>query len=210
MLRLARDPGTRLVESGEQLLEVIVEWLARWEQKLQGTSPAAFGLWDEVAKNRHRPKVEEKMSDAVAIHLQDDLRDRLVLVNREVVIRRGEKPGGVGERTDIHVDAPRGQDADPTGTIRITIEVKGCWNPGLGSAMESQLRDRYLADNECRHGLYLVGWYVCPQWDPDDPRRAATPAVSLAEIRAQLAGQAVALSQGDLVIRAVAVNTALR
>jgi hypothetical protein len=53
----------------------------------------AFGLWDEVSRDKHRPKSEEKMSDALAAFLKRDLPGRGVVVNREVVIRPGEKPG---------------------------------------------------------------------------------------------------------------------
>ena len=31
--------------------------------------------------------------------------------------------------------------------------------------METQLRDRYLAGVSSRHGIYLVGWFLCDRWD---------------------------------------------
>ena len=49
-------------------------------------------------------------------------------------------------------------------------EVKGCWNRELKHAMKTQLVDRYLKDNQCQHGLYLIGWFNCEQWDNKDRR----------------------------------------
>jgi len=37
--------------------------------------------------------------------------------------------------------------------------------------MQSQLVERYLADNQCQHGLYLVGYYYCDSWDDEDYRK---------------------------------------
>ena len=49
--------------------------------------------------------------------------------------------------------------------ISVIIEIKGCWNETLGSAMQTQLAERYLRDNQCQYGLYVVGWFNCNQWD---------------------------------------------
>jgi len=102
VLALARDLSLRRVENGTQLLEVLVESLARLEQKLQGETPAAIDIWNEVARGKFRPRDENSLSDYVKRHLEADLRDRLVIVNREVEIRRSLGPGS-GERTDLHV-----------------------------------------------------------------------------------------------------------
>lgn len=211
LLHLARDPSSRLVESGEQLQDVVLESLQRWEQKLQGTPPAAFRLWDEITKHLHRPKIEDKLSDEVTIHLTEDLRERGIVANREVVIRRGEKPGGKGERTDIHVNAVRhGERPDTFDLITVIIETKGCWNDELETAMQTQLRDRYLKDNRCQHGLYLVGWFVCPQWDASDRRRSDVPGMTLKDARHHFDDQARAISQDGVVLRAFVANAALR
>jgi len=211
LLALARDPQGRLVESGEQLLEVVIESLRRWEEKLQGTPPAAFGLWDQVGKDQHRPKDEGYLADAAVIHLQEDLRERGIVLNREVVIRRGEKPGGRGERTDIQVTATvRGKCPGTHDILALTIEAKGCWNADLDSAMQTQLRDRYLKDTECRHGLYLVGWYACPQWDKRDARGSRAPKESLDAARRRFDAQAQSLSANGVMIRVVVLKTALR
>jgi hypothetical protein len=107
----------------------------------------------------YKPKDENSFSDFVAVHLDEDLRQKGIIVNREVRIHRGE-------RTDIHVNAvvliPQEGGYD---SVSVIIEVKGCWNLDHDHAMKTQLVDRYLRDNRCQHGLYLVGWFNCEQWD---------------------------------------------
>ena len=120
-------------------------------------------------------------SDYVTIHLREDLGRRGVIVNREVEIRNGEG-SGKGERTDIHVDvsvqSSRGKVRDCVSSI---IEVKGCWHTDLNTAMKTQLVDRYLRDNRCQHGLYLVGWFNCDQWDDEDYRKKRCQKAALAK-----------------------------
>jgi hypothetical protein len=115
VLDLIAKRGTRLVQNGDQLLEVVIESLHRLEAKLQGETPAAPDLWNKRDDGSFRPNDEEGFSDYVKRHLQEDLEGRGVVVNREVVIRRGEGPGR-GERTDVHVNAvmddPRTEESD--------------------------------------------------------------------------------------------------
>ena len=89
-------------------------------------------------------------------------------------------------------------------------EAKGCWNSELDTAMEDQLVSRYLDNPTCRHGLYLVGWFNCEQWDKTDPRRARAPRYGLEEARERFAQQAKVLSERGPHVRAVVVNAALR
>jgi hypothetical protein len=131
-------------------------------------------------------------------------------VNREVEIRHGQG-SGQGERTDIHVDAVvRGPGGEVYDSVLAIIEVKGCWNDKLDQAMRTQLADRYLQDNRCQHGLYLVGWFNCDQWDNSDDRKRQAPKFSIDEAQQQFDAQAVDLSQHDLQVKAVILNTALR
>jgi len=210
ILKLASHERGRLVEGGSQLLDVLLESLKRLESKLQGETPAAIDLWDEVAKNVHKPKDENRLSDYAKRHLDEDLRQRGIVVNREVQIRRGEG-SGVGERTDIHVDAVvRDSQGGLHDSITVIIEVKGCWNPGLNHAMKTQLVDRYLKDNRCQHGLYLIGWFNCDQWDDDDRRKGQAPDLDIDEAQERFAAQAADLSRQGLQIRAIVINAALR
>jgi len=165
----------------------VLESLRRYHDDLHGENPSNIFLWDQQRqKGTWCPKEENAVSDHIAQHLDRDLRQRGVVVNREVVIRR--KPG---QRTDIHVDAVDGQER-----LKVIIEVKGCWNPQVATAMQDQLKDRYLRENECSDGIYLVAWFDCPSWDPDD-RRCADAAAwcsSIEEARKQLGVQARDLS----------------
>jgi hypothetical protein len=89
---LTTNRAVRLVQNGGQLLEVVAESPMRLEAKLQGETPAAPDVWNEC-EGSYRPKDEEAFSDYVKRHLDDDLGRRGVVVNREVVIRRGEGSG---------------------------------------------------------------------------------------------------------------------
>ncbi len=130
-----------------------------------------------------------------------------LIINREVEIHRGE-------RTDIHVDAVvRGSNGKIYDSVSVIIEVKGCWytkDNVLDTAMRTQLVDRYLRDNRCQHGLYLVGWFNCDQWDDDDYRKKGCPKCSIGEAQKEFDAQADKLSQQGTRIKAFVMNTALR
>lgn len=209
---LAGDREARLVEGGDQLLEVIMESLGRYQQRLRGETPASFMLWDRQAAGDFRPKEEERLSDALKLHLADDLARRGVVANREVVIRGGTG-GKAGERTDIHVDAvTRGTRPGVFDRVTVVVEVKGCWNRGVLTAMRDQLRDRYLGEGDCRHGLYVVGWFPVGQWDPGDYRRAVARRQlppTLDEARSHFVAQAEGLSGGGRRVGAMVLDCSL-
>ena len=140
----------------------------------------------------------------VARNLEPELEKRGIVVAREVQTRRGE-------RTDVYVTALiPGLAGGTFEQIRVIIEAKGCWHRELKTAMETQLVDRYLKEYECNHGIYLVGWYVCDQWDEDDRRKIDTPKWSVQEARQFFEEQAAKLSASNPTIQAVVLNTALR
>jgi hypothetical protein len=199
----------------EELLLVLQESLGRFEAELQGETALAFTLWDERTPRVYRPKEEERFADVIKQHLVRDLRDRGVIAHREVEIRVRHGRGGLaGERTDIHVDVaePHSVESRPV-RIRAIIEVKGCWHREVLTAMETQLRNRYLRDNDCRHGLYVVGWFLCPQWDTNDSRRAEAlrhMPPKIEEANATFEAQARGLSTGGVTLRSVLINASLR
>ena len=78
------------------------------------------------------------------------------------------------------------------------------------TAMGTQLVGRHLKDNQCQHGIYLVGWYTCDQWDNNDSRKRQTPEWPLEKAQHFFETQAHDLSGGELSIRSVVVNGALR
>jgi hypothetical protein len=201
--KLAENSRNRLVQNGNQLLEVLVESLKRLEQKLHSETPAVRFIWDYNNKTKkYRPIDENSFSDYVKIHLQEELNKLGIIVNREVQIHRGE-------RTDIHVDTIVKSKSESE-KITVIIEVKGCWNSELKHAMESQLVDRYLKNNYCRHGLYLVGWFYCDQWDDEDSRKQKTPRMNLDEAQDQFHKQASDISQNGVKIRAFVMNAELK
>lgn len=209
ILRITHDRNSRLVNSGEQLVQAIIESLQRLQRKLHGETPAAIDLWNEVSAGVYRPKDENRLSDYVKRHLEDDLKNRGVISNREVEIRRGEGDFQ-GQNTDIHVDAiSKDPDSETYDRITVIIETKGCWNRELESAMETQLKNRYLKDNACRFGLYLVGWFNCSQWDSDDRRQAQAPRLTRTEAQKKFNDQSLMLSDHSVTLKAFVLDAAL-
>jgi len=220
LITIMQNADSRFVRSGADLLEFLIESLKRLEDKLQGVTPAAIDLWNEVVRdvaaiagNRQpvfRPKNELALSDYLKRHLESELNDRGILVNREVEIRR-PLGGAPGERTDIHVAvAVPSPDPQVMKTVTAIVEVKGIWNVDVAQAMETQLAGRYLNETGVEHGLYVVGWYACPQWDLEDYRSKRNPYSSIAEAKERLDAQARTLSNQDRDIRAFVINAALR
>jgi hypothetical protein len=210
VLAIASSEQRRLVQSGEQLLNILMESLQRLEKKLQGETPQAVFLWDQIRKGVYQPKEENLFSDYVKSYLDEDLWQGGIIVNREVEIRRGEGSNR-GERTDIHVDViVKGVRGEERERLMAIIEAKGCWNKDLNHAMKTQLVDRYLRDNPCQYGLYLVGWFNCNQWDDNDYKKGQAPKLSIEEARKQFDTQAEELSQSGVRVKAFVMNTTLR
>ena len=213
LLGLAKDRRNRLVSSGGELKSIILESLGRYQQDLHGENPARKFLWDEQRpRGTWWPKDENTVSDHIAQYLDRDLTQRGVVVNLEVVIRR--KDGDArGQRTDIHVDAvSQRSSGGEHERLRVIIEVKGCWNSEVDTAMRDQLRDRYLKENECRDGIYLVAWFNCSSWDPADGRLKAATALcpTIEETRKRLDAQATDLSVEGCSFAAFVLDAALR
>ena len=214
LLMMATSRQARFVAGGDQLLDVIRESLTRLQAKLQGETPLSFAIWDEQVKedtktaDRFRPKGEERLSDLIKLHLEDDLGGRGIIINREVVIRSGVF-GRPGQRTDIHIEAviKRGERSELT-KIKAIIEVKGCWNQEVKTAMKAQLVDRYIQNNDCRHGLYVVVWFSKDCWDKKDGRRAKTTK-SPVKLKSDLAAQAANLSVGGVRVEAFVLDGSL-
>lgn len=205
IFKIAENKGNRLILSGEDLLNVIIESLERLECKLQGETPAVRFLWNE--NPMIKPKDESALSDYIKNHLEGEIKE--IIVNREVEIR-GPSAGQPGENTDIHVVAVihRG-DREPE-KIKAIIEVKGCWHSDLLAAMETQLVNRYLYENQCHNGLYVVGWFACSQWDGRDRRKKQTRKISIEEAKEYFVSQAEALSKDELHVKSFVLNAALR
>ena len=199
LFAMAESRRPRFIESPRQLLDRLVESLQRLEARLHGDTPAVPDLWDG-----DRPKDEDHLSNYIKRHLSDDLNEHGIIANREVQIRKGEL-------TDIHVDAVRrASRGDPLDIVTVIVEAKGCWNKDLKTAMRDQLRDRYLKENQCSHGLYVVGWYLSERWTKEDYRLAQTPKLTLEGARQLFDAQAAELSVDGLTLKAFTLDTALR
>lgn len=190
-----------------QLKKLVSAIQKRITPKKRESKPGPKNFWEELTRkelNRkvYVPKEESALSNYVKRHLEEDLRDRGIIVNREVEIRPAE-------RTDIQVDAVTERSAFGYDRITLIIEVKGCWNEKLDSAMGNQLANRYLRNNPGRCGLYLVGWFNCDLWDKTDYRKRNCPQLTLEEAQERYAQQATGLSQADVQVRALVLNTAL-
>jgi hypothetical protein len=64
--------------------------------------------------------------------------------------------------------------------VTVVIEVKGCWNASIRTGLSEQLVGDYLRLNGQTHGIYLVGWFVCEQWD-NSQNKLASKTLSEAE-----------------------------
>jgi predicted NACHT family NTPase len=196
---MATSRRPRFVESADQLLERIIELMQRLQSRLHGDTPAIPDLWD-----KDQPKDENHLSNYIKRYLSDDLAHQGIISNREVQIRRGEF-------SDVRVDAVRRVTRnDPLDVVTVIVEAKGCWNKGVKNDMADQLRDRYLKENQCRHGLYVVGWFLCPKWTNQDYRRAQTPKWTLDEARHFFSEQAANLSTDGLILKAFVMDLGLR
>ena len=175
VLRLTVDRRRRLVRSADELLDVIAELLREFQRDLRGDTPMAYLLWNNVprrggGKGQPTPKDEESLSDVLKWYVTQRLEGRGIVLNREVQIRRGGD-GWRGERLDLLIEAF----SEQGDVVSVIVEVKGSWNEDWEQAMQTQLAGRYLKENRCRHGLYLLGYFPdgreAGKLPPDDVAR---------------------------------------
>jgi predicted NACHT family NTPase len=74
----------------------------------------------------------------------------------------------------------------------------------------NQLVGRYLKENTCQHGLYLIGWFNCDQWDSTDSRKGKSPKISIEEAKEQFNRQAEQLSLSGIRVKSFVLNTVLK
>jgi len=196
-------PEAILIESEQHLLEAVIQSLKNLDKLFQGETPEAIYLWNELGTNLYRPKDENRLSDYVKIHLEKELKQKGIIVNREVEIRRGEE-------TDIRVEAiKRTANKNVYDTVTVIIEVKGCWHRELENAMTTQLKDQYLKNNRCRVGLYLIGWFNCSKWDQADYRYKNSPKYSLSEAKLRFENQAASLCTEEIFLKSYILNLSI-
>jgi hypothetical protein len=133
LLSLISNDKTRLVKNEHDLLTITLEKLDELQDRLQNQEQSeAIIYWNEDPVIQ--PKDENRMSDLIKNYLQDTLVNTGVILNREVEIERGSK-------TDIHVTAII-PDGDGYTSVKLIIEVKGCWHVSQGANSRFQLLRR--------------------------------------------------------------------
>lgn len=200
---LVGQSDKRFIKSQDELMRLVIESLKRLEEEMHGALPSVKYLWE---KNETQPKYENDLSDFIVLHLRRDLKN--VLVNREVEIRptRGKIKG---EEPDILVQTFK---RDSSGTqyeaLSLIIETKCCWHNEFLVAMETQLKERYLKNNDCKYGLYLGGWYLCDSWDTKDNKCNQTKRLNktLEEIKEYFNNQATSLSCDGNFIKSIVLD----
>lgn len=192
----------RFARDGDELMDAVLESLTRLQTLLLGDNPLAPFLWN-VAEDNHsgRPKSEDRLSDFVLQHLRRDL--PAAVIDREVQVEN-PRESGIPRRTDIKIAAL----AEGLSPIVLIIETKGCWNGELMTAMQSQLKERYLRRLGAGHGLYLVGWYACEFWQGQDDKRCRCEraAIDPADLQAKLSTFAVSHSDQEFRLRAFVLD----
>ncbi|KKU13229.1 MAG: hypothetical protein UX21_C0051G0007, partial [Microgenomates group bacterium GW2011_GWC2_45_8] len=201
LFKLVENHDLRLINSPDELMDSVLDSIARFQQVLHSQQqPRVIRLWNQDRRRKKQPviswpKDELDLSDELASHLNDDLKDRGIFVGREMVVTRVN-------RLDIHIKVfGRDQLGRPTDPSKVIIEIKGCWHSELDTAMETQLAGRYLSTNGCHHGIYLIGWFNCDAWnDPSDSRKQKVPNLTLTQAKEKFEQQAEALSAKHAVL----------
>ncbi len=204
ILEITHQSNGRFVRSLSQLLDMVMASLERLQQQMHSETPMVNLLWNEWGakeSKKFRPKDEATLSDVIKLFLESDLKGTGIILNREVEIRRSHSSFR-GERTDILIDVSL--DNPEREKVGIIIEVKGCWNIGVRTELKDQLVNRYLLENPKRYGIYLVGWFLCDQWDSTHDQKRATKALQtdLDGLRTELIAQAESESNSQTRVKA--------
>jgi hypothetical protein len=185
VVELLERVNRRIVISDDDLQRVLVEELGCIGESLAAGGQASQ-LWDTSSG---RPKKEVEISAWLADRLRDGLNGRGIVINREVEVTVSPT-GGLGPRTDIHVDAIAGERVEGAEQVTVVIEVKGSWNRELRRAMRGQLAELYLTPSR-RCGIYLVVWFDATGWtDETDSRLKASARRDREETMGEMRSQA--------------------
>lgn len=212
-LQLVSNPKTRAIRNASELQRLLMDILDQIQKDMMGETPSVAEVWNELPnpkeeRKKTRPKEENQFSDWLKRRIESYLKLTPVVVCREVEIRP-RLGNESGQETDLLVLSST---LDPASgefnEIKIIIEVKGCWNSELKTAMETQLLDRYLKNNRCQNGIYIVGWFMCEAWDQEDWRKSATPKFTLDDAREFFSKQASKLSVDEGKIESFVFNAA--
>ncbi|MBQ0849331.1 hypothetical protein J8N05_14070 [Streptomyces sp. BH-SS-21] len=225
VVQVLQSPTRRVIRSSADLLDVVYEILEQVEKELPSHCEL---LWDRkpgarakkktsstaavpAVPDTWRPKPEAALCAYIAHELIHRLAGHKVSVNREVLVRPTD-PYGAGDRTDILIEAQISPTDTPDTTtpvsIKLVVELKGSWNPGITTSQETQLADRYLPEVETDVGIYLIGWYPIELWDVTrDGRRTQAKKLTHDKLMADLEEQASILSKARTIqLRPLVIN----
>ncbi len=168
ILRLVRIAEGSLIRNADDLLEVVLASLARFQNDLQYHH--VHRVWDGQS-----PKHEEFVSKEIEDWLKHDL--KRVAVNREVEVNRFD------ERVDLKIEAFPSGNSDGL-PITLIIEVKRAQNPEIPDSIKNQLVGKYLAPNPgWNHGIYLVAWFYTQRiWEERQYLKSKTPKSAAKEL----------------------------
>ncbi len=205
VIQVIQDRRYLLVRDEMELMEDLLEALDELQVRLRDTGDRVRRLWNEYHVGRslaYKPKPEEPVSREIALELADLLKRRGVTATLETKIREGEY-------VDIHVSAMTASSVPKW--ISLIIEVKGCWNPAVRTALDSQLAERYLKNKQSPFGIYLVAWFTCEQWDSrDTERKSLASRDTLEDLKAFLEAEAKRVSAESAVcIRSFVLDATL-
>jgi hypothetical protein len=143
--------NARLARSDEDVLNLTLAALDEIQSWLTGETPQSFALWDDIPGHR-APKDENRISDWYCHALRISLSSSGLILNREVEVKN-PSGRGVGMRQDIRIEVSE----EESGQHHVVVvEVKGMWNAGVKSSLETQLVNDYLIGGGLSHGIYLV------------------------------------------------------
>jgi hypothetical protein len=148
----------RLLSDSRALREVVERALRDLDGEMRGAYARAQFLWN--TKPRRQPKIENEISDALALWLREKIGEDRAFINREVQINALR---GSGDRTDLLIQAIGEGDTQ----IAVVVEVKGAWNKDLMTGMSDQLAKKYLKPDLTEDGIYLVLWFSAADWDAE-------------------------------------------
>ncbi len=153
VIKALMEKKTGLVNSAQDLLDIVYERLDNFQEVLTGADTPLVGLLWNITPSGISHKKEEDLSDFLKYFLSQELKK--CVINREVQLSR--KRGDVaGARTDIWITAFSQTD---NAKINLCIEVKGSWNGECKTAFKNQLCGKYMADGGADAGIFLVGWF---------------------------------------------------
>jgi hypothetical protein len=204
------DAEKRLIKTAGDLQLILIESIHKYEETLHEAQPS-LELWNCVRDGDEMlwdPKDENNVSDCLKRHFERDLDQRGIFASREVQIRRR-----FGDDRAQHVDVfvaaiPLSEDGKPGKPVTVVVEVKCAWNQGVHEDMDRQLHARYLSNDTCDFGIYLVAYFTCAAWNRkgDDRVKSGASKMNVGDLRTQLAAQAKGLSTSEKRIDSIVID----